>query len=123
MNGLTPKSKQGFQPAIFDKIEATLPGGATFDAEGFNAPDKQIPAGTLVAIDKDSGLAKAVTIDADSKELSAAPIGLVAQTVRIDNNPLVSVVIAGTVKKAALSKALQDNIDAVAKALPRITFY
>jgi len=124
MNGVVNLSDQGFDKVVFEHVLDTYPGGATFDATDFTNADNIIPKGTLVGIDA-SGLAVPVVItpgvDDAPATLAPAPIGFVGKTVKIDNNPLIAIYTAGTLRKAALDSDVQDAIAEVASALPRWT--
>ena len=126
------RTEGGFQKLVFENVVDTLAGGLILDLDGYeDAVEGFVPAGTLVGIDKDTGLGKVVKItpateggeeeDPTDASFDIEPIGLTIRNSEVNDNTVVGVVISGTARIAALPTKESDNADAIAKALPRIT--
>lgn len=113
----------GFQKVVFDQVDATIPGGVHVDATTAKArfTDGILPAGTLLVPHND-GVFKVVNATFTASNVANA-IGLTSKDVAIDDIPLVSVVIAGTVVKDALPDKEKAGVAFVKAVLPRLTFY
>ena len=128
MQGVTTTHESGFSKVVFESVIDTVAGGGCIDPTGLSElfPDGIIPAGTLVGKkDGTTGLHKVVTVTPGSPDsYDVTPLGFTIQDAKIDNNPLVGIVIEGVVRKAALSTALQNAVaDIEAEGvLPKITF-
>lgn len=128
MQGVTTTHEAGFDKVVFESIIDTVAGGACLDPTGLSElfTDGVVPAGTLVGKkDGTSGLHKVVTVTPGSPDTyDVVPLGFTAQSVKIDNNPLVAIVIEGVVRKEALATAYQNAVaDIEAEGvLPKITF-
>ena len=126
MQGTTTTETGSFEKLVFESVIDTYAGGVTLDPTGLSAlfTDGKVPAGTLVSYpDATTGLSKAITITPGTPDTyDKVPLGLTYATIKIDNNPLVGVVIEGVVRKKALSAALQTGADDLKSVLPKLTF-
>ncbi|MGN6352824.1 MAG: hypothetical protein ACTHLB_05510 [Parafilimonas sp.] len=94
----------GFDKVIFESVLDTYAGGVTIDptGNGYTNADGIIPAGSIVSKpNATTGLATILPPSTTGSDFNNA-IGLVYQTVKLDANPFVSVVIDGTARQAAL---------------------
>jgi hypothetical protein len=97
----------GFDKVIFESVKDTYAGGVGIDPSGYTNSDNIIPAGSIVSKpDPTTGLSKIIPISTTSGDFTNA-LGLTYKTVVLDANPLVSVVISGVARQAALGWA--DN--------------
>ena len=120
----------GFKKIVFENVTDTLAGGLVLDVDPADYPDGFIPEGTLVAKDPATGLGKVVVITPGDPEAepptqttySLKPLGLTLRDTLAEVNALAGVVIAGVARRKALPEDEKDNADALADALPRITF-
>lgn len=125
MNSITTTTG-GFDKVIFESVLDTLAGGASLDTTGYSNSEGIIPAGTFIgAKNGTTGLHAIIVPDGDGT-LPATPIGLVHATIPFvsGGNNVVGVVIAGTVRLAALPNApiAAGDVTALKTALPKITF-
>lgn len=127
MNGVLTAHEGSFEKVVFESVTETLPGGACLDPTGLSGlfPDGVVPAGTLVGKKNAvTGLHKVVTVTPGSPDTyDTQPIGYTIHSIKIDNNPLVGVVIEGVVRKDALSPAYKNAVADIEEngVLPRIT--
>lgn len=126
MNGVQTSQEGSFEKVVFESIIDTVAGGVCLDPTGLSDlfPTGVVPAGTLVG-EKDgtTGLSKVVVITSASPDTyNVTPLGFTISSIKIDNNPLVGVAIEGTVRKLALSAAVQTGLDDLKSKLPKFTF-
>ncbi len=131
MQGVTTSIDQGgFEKTVFESVLDTVAGGGCLDPTGLSAifTDGVVPAGTLVGEkSKTTGLHKVVTIsNASPDTYDVVPLGFTMHPIKIDNNPLVGIAIAGTVRKGLVRDATgimtDAQIDDIKDNLPRFTF-
>ncbi len=121
LRGVKRTGTQGFQKVVFENVVDTLPGGLILDVDKADYPDGYVPEGSLVGRDPATGVGEVLTaVDGAIK-----PLGLTHRASEVSdggNTYANGVVISGTVRIKALPQALQDIIDELKEALPRITF-
>lgn len=120
MNGVSETSVQGYEPAVFDSIIDTYPGGVNVDTTGYTNVNGVIPKGTAVTVpDETTGLSK---VGAAALAEGQTLLGHVMATVKIDDNPLVGVAISGTVISAQLPADEKAAVADLKTALPRFLY-
>lgn len=122
MNNIKTKSPAGRQIVVFDQVNATYPGGVHIDRTDALArfANGIIPAGTLV-VPHTEGKVKVVNATLSATNVKNA-VGVTMSDIVIDDMPLVSVVIAGTVRKEALPDKEKAGVAFIKAELPRLTF-
>lgn len=122
MKQINSDFQKGSQIVVFDQVDATLPGGVQVDKTLATTrfPDLVIPAGTVV-VPHTNGTYKVVNAALSDVNVAGA-IGLTANDVKIDDFPLVAIVMAGTVRIDALPSLEKTGVAFLQKVLPRLSF-
>ncbi|QEL01569.1 hypothetical protein FKG96_12380 [Olivibacter sp. LS-1] len=121
LQGIKRTGSQGFNKLVFENVVDTLPGGLILDVQKSDYPDGFVPEGSMVGIDSTTGLGKVLT----AVDGSVKPLGLTHRASEVSdggNTFANGVVLSGTARIKALPQALQDIIEDIKEALPRITF-
>lgn len=122
MKQINSDFQAGSQKVVFDQIDATYPGGVQVDRETAleRFPSGVIPAGSILVpyvCDTFKVINKTFTAP-----LLVGCIGVTAHDIVIDDIPLVSVVMAGTVRKDALPDKELAGLEFVKAVCPRLSF-
>lgn len=120
MNSVKRKTVGSYQPVYFESVIDTYAGGGTINTTGYTNENNVILAGTMIGDKDQTGKLPIITIK--DGVLSGEPVGLLRNTIDMDENPFGAVVISGVVRIAMLPQDYQDNLDLIKKALPKITF-
>nr|DAD65231.1 MAG TPA: hypothetical protein [Siphoviridae sp. ctD4R19]DAS00856.1 MAG TPA: hypothetical protein [Caudoviricetes sp.] len=121
MKGINTDFRKGRQNVVFDQVDATIPGGVHIDKTEASArfTDGVIPAGTVV-VPHTNGTYKPINAVLSATNVKDA-VGLTMSDIVIDDYPLVSIVVAGTVRVSALPDKEKAGAAFLKAALPRIT--
>lgn len=122
MKGVKKTEQTGSQIVVFDQVDSTYPGGVHIDA--MKAKERFangiIPAGTVI-VPHENDTFKPVNEELSKTNLVGA-VGLTANDIVIDDMPLVSIVMAGTVRKDALPDKEKTGVGFIKEILPRLSF-
>lgn len=124
MEGYKETTAQGgYQKVIWDSILDTYEGGVTLTNTGDGTD--YIPAGTPVSVpDATTGLSTIVTASGSDSgggaTMSGTVMGYTQSDVLKDKNPMVGVVLAGTMRKASAVSNVNSYPLSFMKATPRV---
>lgn len=111
------RTSGGFQKVVFENVVDTLAGGVILTGiDPDDYPDGVVPEGSLIG--------KNLTTGAGSVQdaTDGTTVGLLYRDSPVDDNTFAGVVIEGVARIKALPQEVQDIIDDVKAALPKITF-
>ena len=133
MKNVTFGTEAGIQKVVFENVIDVFAGGGMLDVTSAtkyaSSEPKVIPAGSLIGRKSTAdGTHKIVAITTTgtapniTTNFNVEPLGLTQFDVPFDDQPLINIVLSGTVRVEALPDDEQKNWKAIALKLPRITF-